>query len=567
MSSPLEIWGGAECSHVRVHTTVRDQLAETGHLDRIDDLDLIAGLGVRTLRYPVLWEMVERDPGSYDWSWTDARLKRIGELGIRPIAGLLHHGSGPEWSQILDPDFPEMFARYAALVAHRYPRIELYTPINEPLTTARISGLYGLWYPHGISEVTCLQLTVAQCRATAQAMKAIRARIPRARLVQTEDVGRVFATEHLAYQADHENERRWLALDLLAGRVTVEHRFYGRLLDAGIAQEHLSELQAEPCPPDIIGIDYYLTSDRMLDEQIDRHPDEQIGGNGIDTYVDSAAVRSIGQRDTGLRQRIDEVWKRYHLPIVVTELHNGSTRDEQVRWLVEGWQAAQSARENGVDVRAVTAWSLFGAVDWNSMLSARDGYYESGAFDVRTRTPRPTALANVIAALARHGRADHPLLDRPGWWRDERSLESDLTRPLLLVGFGCMISVIEECCVARRLPVCAARPDKIHRLMTQNGAWVAIHVDERRSARIGGSENPVRMLCRFPEGSDLLLQCDWNSPAPETANAFLDLIIDGQRGAYALSRWGPNNQYELHLLTDDAQADRKHHGEVINSVA
>jgi beta-glucosidase/6-phospho-beta-glucosidase/beta-galactosidase len=567
MNGPLEMWGGVECSRVRVHTTVRDQLEETGHLDRIDDLDLIAGLGIRTLRYPVLWEMVERDPGSYDWSWTDARLQRISDLGIRPIAGLMHHGSGPEWSQILDPDFPKMFARYAALVAQRYLWIELYTPINEPLTTARISGLYGLWYPHGISELTCLQLTVAQCRATTQAMKAIRAHIPRARLVQTEDVGRVFATERLAYQADHENERRWLALDLLAGRVTVEHPFYGRLLDAGIAQEHLSELQAEPCPPDIIGIDYYLTSDRMLDEQIDQHPDEQIGGNGIDTYVDSAAVRSISQRDTGLRQRIDEVWMRYHLPIVVTELHNGSTRDEQVRWLVEGWQAAQSARQNGVDVRAVTAWSLFGAVDWNSTLSARNGYYESGAFDVRTGAPRPTALANVIAALARHGRADHPLLDRPGWWRDERSLESHRTRPLLLIGFGRIISVIEECCTARRLPVCAARPDKISELMKEDGAWAAIHVDERSSARTGASKNPIRMLCRFPEGNDLMLQCDPNSPTTEVANAFLDLIIDGQRGAFELSQSGPNNQYALAPLADEAQADRQRGREVISYVA
>jgi dTDP-4-dehydrorhamnose reductase len=34
------------------------------------------------------------------------------------------------------------------MVAARYPWLRDYTPVNEPLTTARFSGLYGVWYPH-----------------------------------------------------------------------------------------------------------------------------------------------------------------------------------------------------------------------------------------------------------------------------------------------------------------------------------------------------------------------------------------------------------------------------------
>ncbi|RWE44490.1 MAG: glycosyl hydrolase family protein [Mesorhizobium sp.] len=561
MSDALEIWGGVECSHVHIGATVRDQLKETGHFHRIDDLDLISELGIRTLRYPVLWETVESERGRYDWSWTDARLQRIRQLGMRPIAGLLHHGSGPSWSQIVDPDFPEMFARYAALVAQRYPWIDLYTPINEPLTTARISGLYGVWHPHGTSEATCLQLTVAQCRATSLAMKAIRAHAPAARLVQTEDFGRIFSTERLAYQASHENERRWLALDLLAGRVDRRHPFYERLLDAGVAVEHLSHLAVEPCPPDVIGLDYYLTSDRMLDENVDRYPDEQVGGNGIDTYVDSAAVRPVGRHDTGLRQRIDEVWNRYHLPIAVTELHNGSTRDEQVRWLVEGWQAAQAARESGADVRAVTAWSLFGAVDWNSMLSAKCGYYECGAFDVRGGTPRPTALSSAIASLAEHGRFDHPVMDRPGWWRQEPCLAGTSKRPLLLIGSGLTLAAIEACCSARRLSVLTVNASQTWQMMKATAAWATVGVDEPSGVHSGA----VRLHCRYPEGQDFLLQCNHVNAPREVANAFLDLIIDGQRGAFALSRSEPANQYEFSALAS-ARYD-VHDGQALSDVA
>lgn len=568
MSGVLEMWGGVECSHVGIHDRMRDQVRETGHFDRIEDLDRIASLGIRTLRYPVLWEMVERERGTFDWSWTDERLHRLNELGIRPIAGLMHHGSGPAWAPILASDFAERFAAFAARVAHRYPWIECYTPVNEPLTTARISGLYGVWQPHGLSEATALQLTMAQCRATALAMKAIRDHVPTARLIQTEDVGRIFSTGHLAYQADYENERRWLALDLLDGRVDPHHRFHERFLAAGVDEDHVAALAAEPCSPDIIGIDYYLTSDRMLDERCHLHPGAHIGGNGIDSYVDIAAVRSDARSEAGLSARIGELWDRYHLPIAVTELHNGSTRDEQVRWLVEGWATAQAAKARGIEVRAVTAWSLFGAIDWNSMLSARQGYYEPGAFDIRAAEPRPTALASVVEGLARHGYVDHPVLDRPGWWRDELPADESGGRPLVLVGSGHMIAVIEECCLARRLPVVASRPGNSRELMAAHGAWAAIRVEDRRPTRVGTPAGPIRIFCQFPDGSDLVLcSDDPGRPQIEAANAALDLVIDGQRGAFQLTETGPHNQYRLVPLPRHGQERWQLSAEVTSEVA
>ena len=78
-----------------------------------------------------------------------AACMRLRELGIAPIAGLVHHGSGPRHTE---PDSarasPPALAEFAAAVAARYPWIEYWTPVNEPLTTARFSALYGLWYPH-----------------------------------------------------------------------------------------------------------------------------------------------------------------------------------------------------------------------------------------------------------------------------------------------------------------------------------------------------------------------------------------------------------------------------------
>ncbi|MGZ3918362.1 MAG: glycoside hydrolase, partial [Flavisolibacter sp.] len=144
-----EIWGGIECTINRVNHQFFDQLEYSGHYERTGDLQHIADLGIKKIRYPVLWEKHQPERNSViDWSWTRERLQELREKNIGVIAGLLHHGSGPKFTDLADPDFPRLLAGYARSVAEEFPWIEYYTPVNEPVTTARFSGLYGLWYPH-----------------------------------------------------------------------------------------------------------------------------------------------------------------------------------------------------------------------------------------------------------------------------------------------------------------------------------------------------------------------------------------------------------------------------------
>ncbi|SNS33074.1 dTDP-4-dehydrorhamnose reductase [Noviherbaspirillum humi] len=420
----LELWGGLECTVVRIQDSYRNQIEETGHHRRLQDLDAIAALGIRTLRYPVLWETVAPDrPEACDWRWHDARLQRLRELGIAPIAGLVHHGSGPRYTSLLDPAFPDLLARHAERVAQRYPWITRFTPVNEPLTTARFSALYGHWYPHGRDVATMLRALYHECRGTLLAMRAIRRVTPEAQLIQTEDMGKVFSMPNLRHQADYENERRWLSFDLLCGRIDRRHSWHQAFLEAGISEAQLAEFVDAPCAPDIIGINHYLTSERFLDRRIRDYP-EPFHPNGHPRYVDVQAVR-VPQVDglTGPDLRLREVWERYRLPIAVTEVHHGGARDDQLRWLKQVWDAAAGLKQEGVDMRAVTVWSLLGCVDWNSLLIERNGFYESGAFDVRCDPPRATAVAGAVKSLAHTGDFDHPALDGLGWWqRDDRYL-------------------------------------------------------------------------------------------------------------------------------------------------
>ena len=133
-SSGFELWGGVECTVNRVGDHYFSQLERSGHDSRFDDLDRVAELGVRALRYPVLWERVApHGIESANWSWSDKRLARLRELGITPIVGLVHHGSGPAHTSLVDPTFAGKLADYASAVAQRYPWVDRYTPVNEPL--------------------------------------------------------------------------------------------------------------------------------------------------------------------------------------------------------------------------------------------------------------------------------------------------------------------------------------------------------------------------------------------------------------------------------------------------
>ena len=413
---PLELWGGIECTVNRIGDEFFDQVRRSGHHDRAEDLDRFAALGLTALRYPVLWERVAPEgPGRADWSWTDARLARLRALNIRPIAGLLHHGSGPRCTNLLDPAFPERFARYAAAVAERYPWLEDYTPINEPLTTARFSALYGHWFPHRHDDLSFVMALLTQVKASVLAMRAIRDVNPRARLIQTEDAGIVFSTRGLADQAAFENARQRLTFDLLTGRVNAEHPLWGWLLRVGTPQSDLEWFLEHTCSPDVIGLNYYFTSDRYLDEGVEHYPACTHGTNGRDRYADAEAVRATAGL-AGHRRILETYWRRYAITVAVTEVHGGAAREDQMRWLCEAWTAARDARAAGADVRAVTLWALLGSLDWNSLLVRCDGSYEPGAFDIRGASPRLTAVGALAKSLA-SGSSPGGVAEGPGWWR------------------------------------------------------------------------------------------------------------------------------------------------------
>ena len=505
----LELWGGIECTVNRIGNRFIDQLEANGHANRDADLDLIAALGVRTVRYPVLWERVAPEGiGRANWGWVDRRLSALRERDITPIVGLLHHGSGPDHTSLIDPEFPQKLAEYAGAVARRYPWVTHYTPINEPLTTARFSTLYGHWFPHERSDRLFARAIINQLRATRLAMRAIRDVNPDAVLVQTEDLGKTYSTHLLAYQARFENERRWLTFDALCGRLDHESPMWRFFRCVGVPDSELDELRAAQCPPAILGVNHYITSERFLDERLDRYAPSVHGGNQRHSYADVEAVRVLPSGVGGPMAALRETWERYHVPVALTEIHIAATREDQLRWLHEAWTAATALRAAGVDVRAVTAWSLFGAFDWHSLVTRVEGHYEPGAFDVRMGAPRRTALATMIQSLAKTGTFVHPVIESPGWWRRADRLYSCIdvedrceqpgvadspnnTRPILVAGgTGTLGRAFARVCESRGL---AYRACTRREMNLGDSASIATMLDETNAWAVVNAAGYVRV--------------------------------------------------------------------------
>jgi dTDP-4-dehydrorhamnose reductase len=462
----MEIWGGIECTINRVGDQFFDQLHYNSFYEK-PNLEAIADLRIKRLRFPILWEAHQpQEDQEIDWAWTSSQLAFLQEKNIDVIAGLVHHGSGPRYTNLLDETFPEQLAAYAGKVARQFPQINYYTPVNEPLTTARFSGLYGLWYPHATDDKSFLLALLHQLKGVVLAMREIRKVNPQAQLVQTEDLGKTYSTPTLKYQAKFENERRWLTYDILCGRFTKKSKLWKYFTKKGIATELLQFFIDNPCEPDVFGFNHYVTSERYLDKDYRKYSKHLHGGNKRHKYADVEAARVDIGEPHGIKVLLKEAWERYGKPMAITEVHLHSHREEQVRWFKYVQDAADTLLEEGINIKAITAWALLGSYGWNKLLTQPGGDYEPGVYDLRGAHYRPTALASYIKGLTVQSSCDHHIYTSVnGWWqRSVRFLHNPVItemqvqspsreRPILIIGKnGTLGQAFGKICNHRAIP-------------------------------------------------------------------------------------------------------------------
>jgi dTDP-4-dehydrorhamnose reductase len=551
-----------------VENTFFDQLSYVNYYNA-PQTDVITDLEIKKMRFPILWEKHQPALDSViDWQWAEEQIQSFQEKNIEVIAGLVHHGSGPVYTNLLDENFSILLAEYAKRVALKFPFIKYYTPINEPLTTARFSGLYGLWYPHEKDTRKFLLMLLNQLKGIVLSMQAIRTINPEAQLVQTEDLGKTYSTEALEYQARFENERRWLTYDLLCGRVNESHKLWKYFTRFNIPVEQLNFFLANPTPPQVFGFNYYVTSERYLDENILLYPENTRGGNGRHLYSDVEVARVEVEVPTGLKVLLKEAWQRYKAPIALTEVHLHCHREEQLRWFEEILNTCKDLKKEGLNIKGITAWAILGSYGWDKLLTGREGNYEPGVYDMRGGKCRPTALCHFIKRLNKRAASNHDYLKVKGWWqRNSRLIYNPplskvesigpylpKLQPILIIGkTGTLGRAFSKICAQRALPYVLigrkecdiAEPDQVDAMIEKYKPWAIINA--AGYVRVDDAEKEKDQCFRGNiTGPEILSKaCHFHGVQFVTFSS--DLVFDGTKsGAYLESDFvNPLNIYGI----------------------
>ena len=382
------------------------------------DLDLVASFGLNAYRFSVEWARVEPEEGRFDDAAIDhyeAMVDGCVARGLKPVV-TLNHFTSPHWFACragwLDPEAPELFARYVAKVIARFgERLAFVITFNEPDLPAMLQWAN---LPPVVAELERATLDAASASAGVERYRA-------ANVVLPEDMHAIadgMTAGHRAAKAIVKDRYPELPVgfslamvdDVVVGddpsvRDRKRAEVYGRWLE--LARED-----------DFLGVQNYerLTYD----------------GNGL-VLPEGAASGALygGSEPRSLAECVKYANSVAGVPILVTE-HGMEGQDDakRVAFIEDSLLHLLDVIDSGVAVLGYLHWTLLDNFEWIFGYEKTLGLV---AVDRETfaRTPKPSAAA--LAAIATGRGVPDPVTsealvatDRPG--RYGKQLASHLSK-------------------------------------------------------------------------------------------------------------------------------------------
>ena len=377
-----------------------DEYGLMGHYEnwRVD-LDLCRELGLSSLRWGVPWYKVEPESGRFEWDWIDQVIDyMVDELGIEPMIDLIHYGC-PFWLDrgFSNKRYPELVARYAGEFAERYKdRIKWYTPLNEPIITALMCGMRGLWPPYRRGDRGYIEIMLQVAKGIQLTVKRIQEIDPAALMFHVEATGLTRTIrEDLASLAHEETHRGFLCFDLLSGRLAHDHLLFSWLVRNGAAPDTLLELQENRISLDVIGMNFYP---QWSTKQI---------------YLDKRgriAFRETEPEGDGFSELIRQYYERYQVPVMITETSAVGSEDLRLRWLESSVNHIRELRAEGVPVIGYTWFPMFTMIDWRYRFGndpLENYFLELGLYRINREANQPRWLETPLVSKFK-GLVDSP---------------------------------------------------------------------------------------------------------------------------------------------------------------
>ena len=348
--------GGFECSTQRRRDGRRlDIIAQTKHdVFVVEDYQLLARHGMRTVRDGVRWHLVERRPRRYELDSILPMIQAARDTGTQVIWDLLHYG-WPSTIDIWRPQFIERFADFVRVVAQTVrdesDAIPYYTPVNEISFFAWGGG--DVEYLNPFARGRGPELKRILVRATIAAIEVIREIDPRARFVAAEPLIHIFpktgSDEDVGIAARH-NDSQFEATDLLAGKLEPE---------LGGGAQYL----------DIFGANYYYNN-----QWVDR---------GAAVYLGNGRYRPLSEL-------LIAAANRYERPIFIAE--TGTEANGRASWLHYVCDEIRDAHAAGVQIEGLCLYPILNHHGWDDDRHCHNGLF-CGIEPNGARRPDPRFLA------------------------------------------------------------------------------------------------------------------------------------------------------------------------------
>ncbi len=359
----------------------------TDHWNKVgEDIALMRTLGANAYRFSIEWSRLEPIEGQWDdaaWSHYVDEIAQLRVAGQEPVVTLLHF-SLPVW--IADrggataADFPARFGRFAAEAAKRLgPQVRWWCTVNEPNVQMFFGYVAGAWPPGIKDNAQAVQAFEGLLRAHGTAAAALRAGDPDAF---------IGLAQNLIW---FEPANRWNPIEFLVAN-SASNGFNWSFYESIAQGRHLFAMPGfpsldAPAPElkgtiDWVGLNYYRRN-------LVRFKPSAPGMVDISAGPGTLSDAKVEIYPAGQLALIREAWKRYRLPIVITE--NGvadSTGAHRPMFVRQHAYAIKQAIAEGADVRGAFHWSLMDNFEWAEGYGWRFGLYRLDLTSL-SRTPAP----------------------------------------------------------------------------------------------------------------------------------------------------------------------------------
>ncbi len=327
------------------------------------DIELAKALNVNAFRFSVEWSKVEPKEGKFDQEVLHHYADEVIYMrknGIEPVV-TLHHFTNPLWFSKIGGWASQksiaFFLRYVQNVVDTIGNVRYFITINEPNVYVLFGYLQGYWPPEIKDRKKMKKVLANMALAHSRAYDLIHSKITNA------EVSTAINTAVFLPKTPN-------PLDLVMTRI-VNYQYNFAFLDSVFHGKTHSPVGKITLPSgiklDFIGLNYYT---RFL------------VGFGFTPKISSGGLpkTEMGYEfyPQGIRNIIESMWKRYKIPIIVTENGVADGEDKiRIKYIMETLESLSISVSEGVKLKGYFHWSLMDNFEWQEGFKPRFGLYHT----------------------------------------------------------------------------------------------------------------------------------------------------------------------------------------------